>query len=150
MTVKEKYIIFTTEDYCHRRQVSKKFLLKNTNIAKTTKFQVSFAKETKRLFFYVLTLPDNTTQAIQVHKFDNPCTVIIYKASVTKMLSIYHEEVQLTVRNEHSSPAPGRAQWHNKTLCATLIGSRTLELTSFTVYRPTVLTEGSNSPLLPF
>jgi len=44
-----------------------------------------------------------------------------------------------------------------KTLCATLIGLRTLEFTSFTVYRPncslyrpTVLTEGSNSPLFPF
>jgi hypothetical protein len=99
-----------TEDYYHRRRVSKKFLLKTTDIAETTKFQVSFAKGTKNLFFDVLTLPENTNQAIQVHKFDNPCTVIIHKASVTKRLSIYHEEAQLTIRNESASPARGRAQ----------------------------------------
>jgi hypothetical protein len=108
----KKYIynFFMSEDYYHRRKVSKKFLLKNTNIAETTKFQVLFAKETKSIIFDVLTLPYNTNQAIQVHKFDNPCTVIIHKASVTKRLSVYHKEVQLTVRNENTSPAPGRAQ----------------------------------------
>jgi hypothetical protein len=68
------------ENYYHRRKVSKKFLLKTTNIAKTTKFQVPFAKGTESLFFNVLTLPDKTNGAIQVYKFDNPCTVIIYKA----------------------------------------------------------------------
>lgn len=99
------------EDYYHRRQVSTKFLLKTSNIAETTKFNVSFAEgNLKSLFFDVLTLPDNTNQAIQVHKFDNPCAVIIHKASVTKRLSIYHEEAQLTVRNENSTPAPSRAQ----------------------------------------
>lgn len=77
-----------TEDYYHRRKVSKKFLLKTKNIAETTKFQVLFAKGTKSLFFDVPTLPGKTNHAIQVHKFDNPCTVIIYKASVTKRLSI--------------------------------------------------------------
>jgi len=49
-----------TEDYYLRRKASKKSLLKTKNIAKTTKFQVSFAKGNKSLFFDVLTLPHNT------------------------------------------------------------------------------------------
>ena len=110
MALKEIYKFFMMEDYYNRRKVSKKFLLKTTNIAETTKFQLSFFKGTKILFYHVLTFPDNTNQAIQVHKFENPCTVIIYKASVTKRLYIYHEKAQLTVRNENTSPAPGRAQ----------------------------------------
>jgi hypothetical protein len=92
------------EDYNRRRKVSKKFLLKTANNAETTKFQVSFARGTKSSFSDVLNLPDNTNQAIQVHKFDNACTVIIYKGSVTKRLSIYHEEAQMTVRNEKILP----------------------------------------------
>jgi len=99
-----------TEYYYHRRKISKKSLLKTKNIAETTKSQVLFAKGNKSLFFDVLTLPDTTNKAIQVHKFDNPCTVIIYKASVSKRLSVYHEEAQMTVRNENTSPAPGREQ----------------------------------------